>query len=147
MSRFPLHVLLDLSRNRFDEAERRLQQSIAQRDSELQKQAMLENYRNEYQQRLLHAQRKGLSVGLWRDFQSFIGKLDSAFEQQQQAIGRAEELVEAARAHWEETRKKVKAFELLEHRHVVQEEKKEAVREQKLNDEFAAKQHHSKNHG
>lgn len=139
MSKFPLQTLLDITAQRFADAERRLQQANAQLQTEQQKQDLLETYRREYEQKLLTAQQSGLSVTQWRDFQQFISKLDTAIEQQKSSVRNAADFVHSAQQQWEEQRKKIKGFELLAQQHHKQEEKKENRREQKQSDEFAAK--------
>lgn len=139
MAKFPLQTLLDLTTQRFGEAERRLQQANALLQTEQQKQEVLENYRQEYEQKLLAAQQNGLSVTQWRDFQHFISKLDSAIEQQKNSVQHAFDFAHSARQQWEEQRKKLKGFELLAQQHHKQEERRENRREQKQSDEFAAK--------
>lgn len=139
MAKFPLQTLLEVTQKRYDDAERRFQQANALVDTERQKLQVIENYRQEYQQKLLAAQQSGLGVTQWKDFQVFIAKLDAAIEQQQQAVDRAIQFVHSARQQWEEQRKKLKGFETLSERHDKTEQLKESRREQKQSDEFASK--------
>lgn len=139
MARFPLQTLLEITQQRFAEAERRLQQANAMLQQEQQKLDMLHDYRHEYEQKLLTAQRNGLPVTQWRDFQHFIGKLDTAIEQQQNSVQHARDFADSARAQWEEQRKKIKGFELLAEQHQQREQQREQKAEQKQSDEFAAK--------
>lgn len=139
MARFPLQTLLDITRQRFEDAERRLQQANALLQAEQQKLDMLHSYRREYEHKLLTAQQNGLSVTQWRDFQQFIAKLDTAIGQQQTSVQHASDFAASARAQWEEQRKKIKGFELLAEQHQQRENQRENKREQKQSDEFAAK--------
>lgn len=147
MARFPLQLVLELTQKRYEEAERELQKANAKVEEELQRQQMVEQYRGEYQQRLLAAQQGGLSVAQWRDFQRFIAKLDIALQDQQDAVARAREFAASRRALWEEARIKLKAFEVLEAKHRESEARREARQEQKQSDEFAQKQQHKPESG
>lgn len=144
MAAFKLQTVLDVTQKRFDDAERKLQQANALLRAETEKLQLIINYRKEYEQKLLAAQKSGLSVTQWRDFQVFIGKLDVAIEQQQQTIIRTQAFVHSAQLQWEEQRKKLKGFELLAEQHRQQEVQKENRREQKQSDEFSAKVSQSK---
>lgn len=144
MAAFKLQTLLDVTQKRFDDAERKLQQANALLRAETEKLQLIVNYRKEYEQKLLAAQKSGLSVTQWRDFQVFISKLDVAIEQQEQTIIRTQAFVHSAQLLWEEQRKKLKGFELLAEQHRQQELHKENRREQKQSDEFSAKVYQSK---
>lgn len=139
MAQFPLQTLLDLTQQRFSDAERRLQQANALLQAEQQKLNVLQTYRREYEQKLLNAQQGGLSVTQWRDFQLFISKLDTAIDQQQTSVQHATDFAHSAREQWDEQRKKLKGFETLADQHRRAEDLRESRREQKQSDEFAAK--------
>ncbi len=137
--RFHLKPLLDLAQTRTDEAARELGERIAnERDLE-QKLKILEDYRQEYHERFMQAVRDGIGPDAWRNFSSFIGRLDDA-------IGAQRQIVERSRAHtaegqqtWLEQRNKLKAFDTLSQRHQAGVARGEARQEQRLTDEHAAR--------
>lgn len=137
MAGFPFSRLLELARNELDEAARVMQ---AEQQRLLQQQTRLDQltgYLADYRQRLNDSQQRGMTVNQWRDFQSFMVKLDQALAQQREEVSRAEHRAATAREAWSARRQKVKAFEALEVRHLEIEAQHERKREQKLLDEFA----------
>ncbi|WP_374336006.1 flagellar export protein FliJ [Leeia sp.] len=139
MAEFPFLRLLELAREQREEAARGLQASQARVQAAEQQLATLQQYRQDYQQRLGGQQQQGMAVTQWRDYLLFLGKLDTAIAQQQQECERCEQLRDAAREQWLEREQKVQAFEALQQRHDQAELRKEARREQKQTDEFASR--------
>ena len=69
--RFPLQPLVDLSADRVEAAERRLQALDAERRQAREKLAQVEAYRVEYRDRLQRSLAQGMGVMQVRDFQAF----------------------------------------------------------------------------
>ncbi len=138
---FPLQTLLDLSQLRLDEATRQLGLLIAGEQEAAKRMAMLIEYRDEYQKRFLEAARTGIGKDQWRNYQAFLDKLESA-------IGQAGDIVEASRARtvagqraWIDKRGQVKTYDTLSERHDVRMRYAEQKKEQKVQDEHAARGH------
>lgn len=136
----PLETLIELAQNRMDEAARRLAKLLAGERADEQKLELLVNYRLEYQERFRTAAQAGLSPDAWRNFQSFLGKLDAAVEQQTQVVALSKERSAAGQQAWMAERTKSKAYDTLHKRVESREAAKEAKREQKAADEHAVKQ-------
>ncbi len=136
MAKFRFEFLLQLAVDEREEAAKALQ--LAQSDwlAARAKLEQIDDYRNEYRQRLTSGGQQGMTITQWRDYQLFLGKLDAAAEQQQQDVARREAMYQQALVVWQEGEKKVKGFEALKERHIANEQRRELVREQKMLDEF-----------
>lgn len=138
--KFPLQTLLDLAQSQTDSAARNLQ-ALKQRWNEAEeKLRQLLAYRDSYRERLLESAAGGTSAMVLRDFQLFMVKLDTAIKLQQEEVVRCQGRWEAGQQEWLRRRGKVKAFDVLSARHRRAEEKREEQVEQKEQDEFAGKQ-------
>ena len=136
MAKFRFEFLLQLAVDEREEAAKALQ--LAQSDwlAARAKLEQIDDYRNEYRQRLTSGGQQGMTITQWRDYQLFLGKLDAAAEQQQQDVARREAMYQQALVVWQEGEKKVNGFEALKERHIANEQRRELVREQKMLDEF-----------
>ena len=83
---FPLQTLLELMQNRTDEASRKLGQLITAEQSQRSRLQMLEQYRDEYAQRMREATAEGITRLILRNYQDFLARIDEAIEQQRQAV-------------------------------------------------------------
>ena len=139
MKSFPLQTLLDLSNARMDDAARQLGQLVASEQEVETTLAVLLKYREEYESRFRQAARDGMTRDEWRNYQSFLGRLDEAIAQQR-ALAEASRLRTAnGQKEWLDKRNKVKAFDTLSQRHREHEVRIEAKTEQREQDEHAAK--------
>ncbi len=144
--RFPLQTLLDLSQEQLDEAAKRLHALKARWQEAEDKLRQLQGFRAEYQERFRQAGEGGMSVTAWRDYQLFLGKLDHAVEQQQQDVALRMAEWERGKQDWLVERRKLKAYQTLESRHIQRESAKESRREQKVQDESAGHLHRRGRH-
>lgn len=136
---FSLQTVLDLMRNRNDEATRRLAGLLAIERDATKKLELLSHYRDEYTARFRQAARDGLGQPEWRNYQEFLGRLDEAIEQQQHNVRLQQTHTAAGQADWQRQRTRLKAFDALSERHRANEARLELRREQKTQDEFAAR--------
>ena len=136
---FSLQTVLDLMQARTDEATRNLARLIANEKDAKAKLDMLMGYRDEYAGRFRAAAQNGLTQREWQNFQHFLGRLDEAIEQQRRTVAMQERNTVAGQLQWQQQRKKLKAFDTLSERYFASENAKEMKREQKLQDEFAAR--------
>lgn len=81
----------------------------------------------------------GMPAGNWRNFQAFLDTLDSAIAQQRRVLAAAEARIDEARPHWQQQKRTVGSYEILQARGVAQEARRTAKREQREADEHAAK--------
>lgn len=136
MAEFRFEFLLKLAFDEREDAAKVLQTAQGEWLAARTKLEQIESYRSEYRHRLAANGQGGMTVTQWRDYQLFLAKLDVATDQQKHEVARLETRFEQARNAWQECEKKVKGFETLKERHLVGEQRKESVREQKLLDEF-----------
>jgi flagellar FliJ protein len=136
---FPLQTILELMQDRADEATRNLARLIANEKDAKARLDLLLNYHGEYSGRFRAAAQNGLTQREWQNFQQFLGRLDEAIELQRGIVATQVKNTAAGQAEWQEQRKKLKAFDTLSARHFASENAKEEKRQQKLQDEFAAR--------
>lgn len=142
--KFPLQSLLDLSQLRLEEATRRLGELIAGEEQANQRLELLVQYRDEYHVRFLDAARNGLAPDQWRNYQSFLERLDGAIAQARELVTQSQQRKEAGQQEWLDKRGKVKAFDTLAHRHQARADYAERRQEQKVLDEQASRRHQAK---
>jgi flagellar FliJ protein len=114
---FPLQSVLDLSHMKLEEATRRLGELISGEQQATQRLELLAQYRDEYHARFLAAAREGLSRDQWRNYQSFLDRLDVAIGQAREMVAQTHQLTAAGQQEWLEKRGRVKAFDTLAQRH------------------------------
>ena len=135
----PLQTLIELSQTRLDEATRELGRLLASERADEQKLELLNTYRNEYQSRFVAAAQQGMGPEAWRNYQSFIGRLDEAVEHQSRIVNQAKGRSAAGQQAWMAERTKVKAYDKLHERIVTREAHREYRQEQKAADEHTVK--------
>ena len=138
---FPLQTVLDLMQARSDDATQQLARLIANERDAKTKLELLSNYRNDYALRFTQAAQNGLSQREWHNYREFLNRLDEAIDLQKHAVAQHERHTAAGQQHWQEQRKKLKAFDTLSARHSHNEARKEEKREQKTQDEVASQRH------
>lgn len=136
---FSLQTVLDLMQVRADEATQHLARLIAIERDAKSKLEMLEQYRDEYAARFRLAAKNGITQREWHNYQEFLNRLDEAIDSQRQSVALQAQNTAAGQAHWQQQRKKLKAFDTLSERHNASETAQELKREQKTQDEFAAR--------
>lgn len=137
--RTPLSTLQDLAHSRVDDATRKLGELIASEQACEVKLQTLQQYRTEYRERFLQAARNGIDPAMWRNFTSFLSKLDDAIHSQQQMLERSHSATADGQQQWISENTRAKAFDTLSHRLSIQEDKRQNKREQQQTDEHAIK--------
>ena len=136
---FTLQPLLEIMQDRTDEATRRLGQLIAAEQNAKSRLLMLEQYRDEYIQKLRDAIAQGVTQLVLRNYQDFLGRIDEAIMQQGLAVKNSEHQTASGQEHWKAQNKRLKAIDTLSQRHDNRERLKENKHEQKLLDEFTTR--------
>jgi flagellar protein FliJ len=135
----PLQTLIGLAQDEVDAAAQRLGR-VQREKSEIEKQLeALITYRAEYHTRFTESARLGMAAGNVRNFQAFIDTLDSAIEQQRRLLEQANARLEAAKPEWQRSKQKLGSYEVLQTRQDDVAARKEARREQRDSDEYAAR--------
>jgi flagellar FliJ protein len=141
--KFTLQPLLDLMRDRTDEATRQLGQLIAAEQDAKGRLQLLSQYREEYAQRFRDAQAQGLTLQSWQNYQDFLAKIDEAIAQQGSIVVASRQNTAAGQQRWQEQHTRMKAIDTLSVRHWKAQDKKANKQEQKQLDEFAARNYRS----
>lgn len=145
MSRtFPLQSLLDLSQLHLDEAGRKLGKLIAGEQEASRRHGLLVQYREEYRARFVVAAQGGLSPGEWKNYSSFLARLDEAIAQADSAMAQTKQQTVAGQQEWVTKKGRLKAFDTLSDRHQSRVIYQEQRQEQKLSDEHGARKHEDK---
>jgi flagellar FliJ protein len=145
VAKFRFAFLLERSQALREDAASAMQKAQAGWLAARSKLEQVESFRQEYRSRLTGSD-KGITVTQWRDYQLFLGKLDTVARQQAEEVVRQEQAYQRCLAEWQECEKKVKAFEALQERHQQAELKRENRDEQKMLDEFNARIPASRHH-
>lgn len=138
---FSLQPLLELMQTRTDEATRNLGRLIAAEQSQRSRLQMLEQYREEYAQRMREATAEGITRLILRNYQDFLNRIDDAIAQQRIAVGNSELSTKAGQDKWQAQNKQLKAIDTLSQRHDAKERYRENKQEQKLQDEFSTRKY------
>ncbi len=136
---FNLQPLLEIMQERADEATRKLGQLIANEQSAKTRLQLIEQYREEYNQRFRQAAEQGLSPLAWNNFQEFLGRIDEAIHQQKLVVADSERGTAAGQASWQEQNKRLKAIDTLSDRHDARQRYRENKLEQKQLDEYTTR--------
>ena len=127
--------------NRTDEASRKLGQLITAEQSQRSRLQMLEQYRDEYAQRMREATAEGITRLILRNYQDFLARIDEAIEQQRQAVQNSELSTKAGQTEWRNQNTKLMAIDTLSSRHDARERYRENKQEQKILDEFSSRKY------
>ena len=141
---FSLQTVLELMQLRADDATHSLARLIASERDAKSKLEMLQQYRDEYAIRFRQAAQNGLVQREWHNYQEFLSRLDEAIDTQLKTVALQEQHTAAGQTHWQQHRKKLMAFDTLSVRHYASESALELKREQKTQDEFAARGNNNK---
>ena len=141
---FQFEFLLHLAVDKREEAAQGIGLAANRLHQARDRQTQVEAYREEYRTRLTRTGMQGMRVYQWNDFQMFLGRLDTAVEQQMAEVVRCEQALEMAKAAWLEREREVKAYETLRERHLEREVKRENRIDQKLSDEWASNLQHKR---
>lgn len=142
-----LHTLIDLVSKESDEAAQRLGMALRISEEAAQKLELLTQYRDDYAMRCQSNLADGISTTHFNNFQVFMQKLDHAIAGQQKVVGDAQDRTIQARAAWLVCEQKKMSFVTLAGRADKETARRELWRDQKQNDEHAARRAlHKSNH-
>jgi flagellar protein FliJ len=131
----PLDTLIELAQSKTDDATRLLGQLQRARTSAAGKLDMLLQYRQEYLDQLQVQMHAGVASAQLRNFQNFIGTLDTAIEQQRAVTLQADSRLATGRSDWQHSKRRLTSFDTLADRARQQALITQNKREQKENDE------------
>jgi len=136
---FPLQSLLELSQLRMDESAKRLGELLAGEQEAGARLILLQQYRDEYNERFIAAAMVGIGRDAWSNYQSFLARLDDAIMQAQAMVTHSKLRTADGQRELAVKHGKVKAFDTLSQRHRSRELGAENRKEQKVQDEHAAR--------
>lgn len=134
-----LNTLIDLAHKETDEAARLLGVALRAGDEAAQKLDLLTQYRNDYAERCQNSLTTGISTTHLNNFHVFMQKLDHAISGQQKVVNDTQHRIAQARAAWQACEQKKMSFVTLAERANREQSKRELWRDQKQNDEHAAR--------
>ncbi|MBG6077608.1 flagellar export protein FliJ [Polaromonas sp. CG_9.11] len=108
--KLPLATLIELAQTKTDDATRRLGQLQNAQTSASAKLEMLVQYRQEYLAQFNGQMQGGLPASQVRNFQNFIGTLDSAIEQQRALTLQADTRLGQGRTDWQSSKRRLISF-------------------------------------
>lgn len=136
----PINTLIELAVRDSDAAAKNLGAAIRAVEDAEQKLTLLFDYRADYAGRFQANQASGITPMGYRNFQSFLDKLDNAITGQKEVIAHAQRRVEAERTAWQACERKRMSYDTLATRAHNEEQRRETKRDQKLTDEHATRQ-------
>ncbi len=134
-----LHTLIELAHKETDEAAKLLGLALRAGDEASQKLDLLLQYRNDYAERCQSTLATGISTTHFNNFQVFMQKLDHAISGQQKVVSDTQHRIAQARAAWQACEQKKMSFVTLAERANKEQSRRELWRDQKQNDEHAAR--------
>lgn len=134
-----LHTLIELANKESDEAAKQLGIALRVSEEANQKLELLEQYRNDYAARCQTNLASGISTTHFNNFQVFMHKLDDAIAGQLKVVSDAQARTLQARAAWFACEQKKMSFVTLADRASKETMRREHWRDQKQNDEYAAR--------
>jgi len=138
-SQLPLDTLIGLAKESTDEAARALGRLNAERSHAERQLSMLQDYRQDYLQRLQNAMQAGMSAADCHNYQRFIATLDDAIGQQAAVLRQADTHLAQGRTHWQQQQRRLNSFDALAERERRAQAVQESRREQRVSDEFASR--------
>lgn len=139
--RFPLEVVMDVTRKQADTAAAALAELRAKERTASQTLQMLETCRQDYQSRFERTSQSGIGNEQWRNYHEFLSKLDQAIAQQKEVLAKCNIQCQAGLHEWQLARIKLKSFDVLYERHQRGEAQRESRSEQRDQDERSAASH------
>lgn len=134
-----LSLALEQAEKQRDEAQAAYQRIARAAEGARQQAQQLLDYRGEYQQRWSAQFKRAGTIEILQCYQGFMGRLNTAIEQQDAAVQRTAAQVEAARQALLDRETRVAAIRKLIERRQEQAEAAQARREQKATDEQASR--------
>ena len=134
-----LSTLIELAQRASDDAAKRLGVALKNEEDCEQKLQMLNGYRDDYAQRLIDAQKSGMSPHAHANFVAFMVKLDQAVNGQSDVLKHARQRTAMEKAAWQANERKRLSYRTLTERAATEAQKIDNKRDQKMMDDHAAR--------
>lgn len=133
-----LDLLINLTRDARDAASKLLASELRDQQFISRQLEQLAGYRQEYRDRLHAIATQGIELTTLREFQRFLGTLDSAIQQAQERLARQEQQVLKRRELWQHQQRRLTGFDTIAARLEATLQQQEKRREQRQQDEISA---------
>ena len=133
-----LQILLDHAQKQSDDAAKKLGLLTSHAQQAEQKLNLLLEYRQSYQSNFQDSAKNGVNQASWSNFNSFMGKLDTAIAEQRQNVENTNNNREIGGTEFRMRQNKLKSYGTLSKRHQQTEIQQQIKSEQKEQDEFAS---------
>ncbi|HEX4917602.1 MAG TPA: flagellar export protein FliJ [Limnobacter sp.] len=136
-----LHILIDQAKEKAEsclKAVAKTQQKISQGQDKLQ---MLQDYAQECQGSMHNRASSGITGQQLRNQLAFVGKISQAIDQQQAELAFLQSTLTHQQSQWQMALAEQRKYEALQEREKAKQTKLQNKRDQKMNDEFAARIH------
>jgi flagellar FliJ protein len=135
-----LQLVLDLENKKKDQAAKMLAEAIGNLQKARNSMSQLQDYRKDYLNEAQEIGKRGVSAVEFRNRQMLADRILGAIEQQEQSIDLFERQLEQVRKHYEKVYARVRSIEILIEKSIAAEQRKQALQEQKMLDEFTQTQ-------
>lgn len=132
-------LLIRLAAEKCDDAAQVMNHARQRMETARQRLQQLAQFLADYLHRRIAHGEQGMAAGQWVDYQKFIERLQEAIAVQRQEVDSSQQAYQRATDAWQAARKKLKALEKLQEQEDMRARLREAKREQKQTDEFAAR--------
>jgi len=133
-----LQKLQELAQKQSDESAKKLGRLSLQFQEAEKKLNLLLDYRKSYQKQLQDATQNGINHVEWRNFNSFIQKLDTAIAEQKRTLQYVEGNRKTGSDEYQTCQRKLNSYDTVSRRHQKIKELRQKKNEQKELDEFSS---------
>jgi flagellar protein FliJ len=134
-----LDQVRDLMQMRADDAATHLRRLLDMEKEAAGRLTLLRQYRDEYRITFMAKVQEGLSHEAWRNYATFLNRLEDAISQQEELARNSTTNVDQGKSAWLTHRNRVKAIDMLAQRHQNRMQLVANRREQKALDEYASR--------
>lgn len=134
-----LKMLQEMAIKEVDLATEALAKALKAVDEAKNKEAMLENYKEDYLNNMKKSLGVGVTVDAYQNYQQFMAKLEQAISGQREAVKYAEGHLQVQRQLLQESQRKKLSYDVLLDRADKRALKAETKRDQKMMDEYASR--------
>ena len=141
-----MKTLIALAQEDLDNQTQRLQRLNTDKTNAQNQLVALQQYREDYSNRLLQSSQTGVSVANYHNFYRFIGTLDQAISQQNSLIAQLDAKIKTQQQHWLAAKQRLNAYQTLQERRDSEQAQRALRQEQRQNDEISAAMHYRLHH-
>lgn len=132
-----IELLLEMVKKKEEEARNIYLMAVHEKESSLRNLEAINNYREMYTGELINAGKFAMNTGTLTQYNNFINRLDTASEEQVQALKKADKIIEQKKNEYLQIQAKRKGLEKLIEKKALKMAEKLSKAEQKLMDESA----------